>query len=249
MKTVVFDTGPIISLTLNNILWVVESLAERFGGEFLITGEVYNELIKKPLSTKKYKFEALQILPLVAKGILKIKSGREIDEAADRLLELANSCYSARGSSLRIVHRGEMEVLACALACGCDTVVIDERTTRSLVEDPTALGRYLEKKLHSRVEVDRQRLSQLQEQLSGLHVVRSFELAVVAYDMGLLNIFAQKDAGNFVPDIRKAVLEGVLWAIKLAGCSVRSEDIYQVIDSYSEEGKENIQNQAEQDRT
>ena len=63
MKSIVFDTGPIISLTLNNLLWIIEPLHDRFGGEFYITKAVYKELIDRPLSTKKYKFEARTLKP------------------------------------------------------------------------------------------------------------------------------------------------------------------------------------------
>jgi len=76
-KSIVFDTGPVISLTLNNLLWLIEPLQQRYEGDFIITPMIYRELIEKPLSTKKYKFEALQILPLLSKGLLKqIKSER-----------------------------------------------------------------------------------------------------------------------------------------------------------------------------
>jgi len=229
MKKIVFDTGPLITLTLNNILWILESLHERSDVEFYITPEVYKELIERPLATKKYKFEALQILPLVTRGILKLEKSPEIEGKAMELLGIANSMYRARGNDLKIVHKGEMEVLACALLIGSGTVAIDERTTRVLVESPDLLEKHLEKKLHTNVEVNHERKAALVSQLSGLKVIRSFEVAAIAYELGLLNMFMQKDEEKAVPDLRRAVLEGVLWGVKLNGCSVKREDIDRLV--------------------
>ncbi len=229
-KPLVFDTGPIISLTLNNILWVLESLHEKSGVEFLITPAVYYELIERPLSTKKYKFEALQILPLITRGILKKTGTPELASKADELLETANHTYRACGNWIKIVHKGEMESIACAILMGSDTLVIDERTTRVLIESPRLLEKQLSKKLHTGVEVNQENLEKLKIELKDLKVIRSFELATIAYELGLLNIFAQKEEESIVPDIRRAVLEGVLWGVKLSGCSVRREEIYEVLD-------------------
>ena len=62
MKCLVFDSGPIISLTTNNLLWILEPLKNKFKGRFVITEGVRKELIDKPLTTKKFKFEALHCL-------------------------------------------------------------------------------------------------------------------------------------------------------------------------------------------
>jgi len=233
MKSLVFDTGPIISLTLNNILWVLESLHEKFQGEFYITRAVYQELIERPLSTKKYKFEALQILPLITRGIIKLVERKDIEDKAKQLIDIANSTFRARGNYIRIVHAGEMEAVACALMMNSGTIVIDERTTRVLIEDFQSLEKHLEKKLHTDVTVNEDNRQRLVQEFQGLRVIRSFELAVVAYELGLLNMFIQKPEEKVVPGLRKAVLEGVLWGVKLNGCSVRREDIEKVVQHYS----------------
>ena len=72
MKTIVFDSGPIISLAMKNLLWTLEPLKKEFGGEFYIPYGVKKELIDKPLQGKKYKFEALQVLRLINLGSLKV---------------------------------------------------------------------------------------------------------------------------------------------------------------------------------
>jgi predicted nucleic acid-binding protein len=229
MRSLVFDTGPIITLTLNNLIWLLEPLQKRFGGDFCITPKVYEELINKPLSTKKYKLEALQILPYISKGILKIRDKPEIHALAVELQELANSAFEVHGNRLKIVHLGEMEAIACAIAEGADTIVIDERTTRVLVESPMLLEKHLGRKLHAEVTVNNDKLQQLTSRINSLKVIRSFELAIVAHDLGLLDIYALDAEQAHIPNIKRAVLEGVLWGVKLNGCSVRREDIYTVL--------------------
>ena len=230
MKSIVFDSGPIISLTLNNILWTLESLHEKFDGEFYITKEVYNEIITKPLATKKYKFEALQILPLITKGILKFTTEKEIEDKAKILLKLANEVFMARENYIKIVHMGEMQAIACALIKKSDTIAIDERTTRILIEKPLSLKRHFEKKLHTKVDMNEDNLKILTKEFGHLKVIRSFELVTIAFELGLLNIFAQKEEEKLVPNIRSALLESVLWGVKLNGCSVKREEIYEVVD-------------------
>src|SRR3989338_4411789 len=115
MKTIVFDTGPIISLTLNNLLWILEELRKWYKGEFYITPAVYDELINKPLSTRKYKLEALQVLPYITKGTLKVYNNLPIINIAKELDTIANKIFQVEGNYVQIVHRGEIEAVATAI--------------------------------------------------------------------------------------------------------------------------------------
>ena len=54
MKSLVFDSGPIISLATNNLLWVLEPLKNKFNGKFFITQAVKGEIVERPLETKKF---------------------------------------------------------------------------------------------------------------------------------------------------------------------------------------------------
>ena len=60
MKALVFDSGPIINLALNNMLWILKPLKEKFKGDFYITESVKRECIDRPLTSKKFKYEALE---------------------------------------------------------------------------------------------------------------------------------------------------------------------------------------------
>ncbi|MFW6383227.1 MAG: hypothetical protein ACOCZQ_01140 [Nanoarchaeota archaeon] len=231
-KNIIFDSGPVISLTLNNLLWLLKPLKEKCGGEFYISPAIYNELIKKPLSTKKYKFEALQILPYIMDGTLRYHECANIKEKTRELLDIANSCFIAKGNYVSIVHRGEMEAVATALSMGSETLIIDERTTRLLIECPHSLLEYLQKKLHTNIDIERDNVDKLENEIGHLKVIRSFELGIAAFELGLLDKYMLKEEENLdeVKDIRSSLLEGVLWAIKLSGCSVSRDDIDCVLD-------------------
>jgi hypothetical protein len=228
-KTIVFDSGPIISLTMNSLLWIIEPLQKRYGGDFMITSGGYSELIEKPLSTKKYKFEALQILPHITNGVIKVSQSREVYTKANELFELANNCFMAHGSWIKIVHIAEMEALAEALLNNADAIVIDERTTRTLIESPELLKTILEKKLHTEIKINDSNFKKLKQEIGKLFVLRSFELVAMAFELGLLNKYMLEEEKKKLPNLKRAVLEGVLWAVKLNGCSVKREDIYTLI--------------------
>ncbi|HIG96306.1 TPA: hypothetical protein HA249_05470, partial [Candidatus Woesearchaeota archaeon] len=90
---IIFDTGPIISLTTNNLLWLLEPMKKKFGGEFYITPSVKKELVDVPLETKKFKFEALQVLDMIERGVLKIVDQKAVKDEGYKLMQIANQCF------------------------------------------------------------------------------------------------------------------------------------------------------------
>ncbi|MBI3033341.1 hypothetical protein HYY69_07740 [Candidatus Woesearchaeota archaeon] len=229
VRALVFDTGPIISLTINNLLWLLEPLKERFRGAFYITPHVYEELIDRPLETKRYKFEALQVLPIISRGIIDTISEPEMKQKTEYLLNLMNTCFYIDTIALTLVHFAEIETLACALITGAETVVIDERTARKFIEDPFSLQKTLEKKLQKKITMNTPCLQKVQQELKGLQVIRSFDLIMIAYELGLLDRYILDEEKNVIKNLDKAVLEGALWGVKLNGCSARDDEIEQAV--------------------
>ena len=171
MKSIVFDTGPIISLATNNLLWILDPLKKKFNGAFIITDAVKRELIDRPLDTKKFKFEAIQVEKLIEDGILQVMDNVQISQEAFKLLETANNVYSAFNNPMRIVHYAEMSVLAAANQVKADAVSIDEKTTRHLIENPDNLKRILEKTLHTKISVNESNLKEFRRMTSSLRVI------------------------------------------------------------------------------
>ena len=224
MKSIVFDAGPVISLTTNNLLWVLEGLRRRYSGEFLISREVRRELIDVPIETKRFKLEALQVNEEITKGILKVVDDPNVKLLKEELSNLANNCFIARGTPIKIVHEGEMGSVALALLNDSDAIVIDERTTRELIERPEKLAGLMSNKLHVRIDVDRANLDNLKAKLSGLKVIRSIELALIGYELGWFDRYLTQDK-----DARKILKEAILWGIKIRGASISQEEIDKIV--------------------
>jgi predicted nucleic acid-binding protein len=224
MKSIVFDAGPVISMTMNNLVWILPHLRKQFQGSFLISETVKNELVDKPLQTKRFKFEALQTLRMINSKVLSVVPQAQTISLRSKLLELANNIYSAKDHPIAVVHFGEMESLAAALFMESSAIVVDERTTRKLLEDPLELKSILERKLHTPVEIDRQLLQQFQRVTKSLQPIRSFELAVIAFEMGLLDQYLPP--GDHP---KENLLDAVLWGLKLNGCAVSQEEITSII--------------------
>lgn len=228
-KIIVFDTGPIISLTLNNLLWTLEPLHREFRGTFYIPMAVKKELVDRPLMTRKFKFEAMQIIPYISNGTLQVIENEQIISKAHELLDLANRTYRAKGNYIQIIQVGEMEAVAAALFFGADTIVVDERITRMLIEDPYEVRETLCKRLHTRVDVDQNNLKKFNDEVKKLKVIRSTELVAIAFELGILNKYMSTEQESFVKNVKQELLEGVLWGVKLNGCSVTEEEINDII--------------------
>jgi len=139
-------------------------------------------------------------------------------------MDLANRIYNAKGNFMQIVHYGEMEALATAIIMKSSAFVVDERTTRMLIENPERLKDMMEHKLHVKLNVNKANLDEFRKEAKDIKLIRSTELAVVAYDLGLLDSFLPKTEN---PD--RELLDGVLWGMKLNGCSISEREIETIV--------------------
>jgi len=224
MKTLLFDAGPIISLTTNNLLWLLEEFKKKSQASFAITMGVKRELIDRPLGTRRWKFEALQVQSLIERKVLSVIKDEGIIPKARELLLLANSILSAHGHNINIVQVGEMETIAAALLYKADAIVIDERITRTLIENPEGLKNLMENRLHMQLALNEKALSAFQDACKQLTIIRSIELVTVAFEMGLLDKFVVD-----IPNNRRELLESILWGVKLNGCSVTEDEINTIV--------------------
>ena len=228
-RLLVFDTGPIISFTLNNLLSTLEKLKENYGGRFVIPESVKNELVDDPLRTKKFMFEAIQIQRLISIGVLEVVEDTDTKQLTLELLRLANNSFAAKGKAVQIVQYGEMASIAAAKLLDAEALVMDERITRELVEHPKHLADLMEKRLHTTVTVNGQNVSLLQSYFSKTKIIRSIELVTVAFESGLLDRYVAAGEEQAIPEVRKKLLESVLWGLKMNGCAVSGKEIEQII--------------------
>ncbi len=217
MKYLIFDAGPIISLTMNGMLSVIEKLKKVFDGEFILTPQVKNEVVDKPMKIKKYKLEAIRVKDMIDRGILKMSSeiipNQKLDREIKRILKITNGTLRAvqTGEKIKIIHDGEAACLAFSNLCGTDNViVIDERTTRMLIEAPHNLEKMMGKKLHTPLKAN---LSLLDE-LKNSKFIRSAELLFIAYKKGIIPIKKSRD-----------LLDALLYGVKFKGAAISSVEI------------------------
>lgn len=212
MKRVICDSSALISLSTNCMLPLIVDLSEKV--DFIITSSVYDEVVTNPSRIRKYKLGSLRFAGLVDNGILKVEEPDSKDMA--EILKVANSVYWAGHRPIRIIHQGEAEVLS--LANDGDTMLIDERTMRFLIESPQEMRSLLQHRIHRGVRVNRAALNAFQMLCRGVGIIRSSEIVAVSYEQGIL----EKYFGGNPLDI----LESCLWALKYSGCSLANEEVY-----------------------
>ncbi len=222
MKNIVFDTGPIISLVTDNLLWILEELKKKFHVDFIISHSVKEELVDNALKIKKFTFEGMLINSFIEKNTLSLFKE---ELSIDFLEKCVNNIFFASKKPIQLLQEGEMESLLLCKKINADALVVDERTTRLLIEDYTKLRKLLEKKLHQKIAVDNQNLKKFQSIVSNIRIIRSSELLFIAFESNLLD----KIKGRFT---KKELLSGLLWGTKLRGCSISEDEINKIIDAY-----------------
>jgi predicted nucleic acid-binding protein len=217
MKYLIFDAGPIISLTMNGMLPILEKLKEIFHGEFILTPQVKREIVDRPMKIKKYKLEAIRVKDMIDRGVFKISSdfvpNHKLDQETKRIIKITNGVLrtAQTGEKIKIIQEGEAACLAFSNLCKCDSViVVDERTTRLLTEAPQNLEKLMEKKLHTPLKAE---LSLLKD-LKHFKFIRSPELLYIAYKKGLFSIKKSKD-----------LLDALLYGVKFKGAAISSQEI------------------------
>lgn len=221
MKAIIFDSGTLISLEMSGLLYLLEGLKENFDGEFIITREVYSEVIEKPLTIKRFELGAMRLKSLLDNGILSFPKkievkDSEISSKSKKILEIANSTFFTSKRPIKIISSGEASCLALSSILNDknvkNVIAVDERTTRILGEKPDNLKKIFENKLHMKVNSKENNY----KYFHGFKFIRSTEIAYVAYKKGLI-------------DINNAnLLDAVLYSLKFKGAAVSSEEIEEI---------------------
>lgn len=218
-KALIFDSGALITLSMNGLLDILRELKKDFNGKFLITSEVKAEVIDRPIGIKKFELGALRVQSLLDEGIIEMPaslgiSNGQISKRTAELVEIANHCVKIRDRWVKIVSGAEMSCVALCMELLKKNVesmiAIDERTLRILAERPENLGKMMSDKLHQQVHVSECRL----KPDCPKKFIRSSELVYVAYKKGLIPHLTNKKA-----------LEALLYATKFKGSSISFEEI------------------------
>lgn len=216
-KDILCDAGAFISLTSSCLENVVYFFAEKYGVRFFIPASVEEEAVDYPIkkNLKKYLFSAIRIKDMISRGAV-VKAGNGVENVSNRIAEYANNLFFVRGKPMRLLHQGEAEMLATAKELGVQYILIDERTTRLLLESPFKVKEHLEKEFGANVMVNKKNLISLSTELKGIRAIRSSELIILAYEKGFFKHFG---------DMERDVLKAALYKIKYSGCSITFSEI------------------------
>lgn len=222
-KILIFDASTLISFSMNGLYEELRKLKQSFNGYFIIPQEVKEEVIDKPIQRKRFELEALKIKQLLDEGILEFpehigENQQEISELTQELLTKANEMFvdSKRNKPIKLIDAGETACLALSKILSKkgfkNVIAVDERTTRMLVEKPQNLKQLLERKLHTRVKLNKQNF----QEFKGIKIIRSAELVYILNKKGLVNL----------RDLR--ALDALLYAVKFKGCSITDDEIKEI---------------------
>lgn len=221
-KALFFDTGPIITLVMSRLDWILPQLKKKFNAPFYITPAVRRELVERPLTIRRFQFEALQAMKLIRDGVLEVYA--EVPQKkVKQLISLANSSFSLHKKTMDIMQAGEIESIASAASLQASALVIDERTLRLLIEDSKSLKSLLEHRFHGTMSVNQDRLRQFHSNIPKVPIIRSIELMAVAFKHGLLDAYLPKQRGS-----KELLLNSILWAAKYNGCAVTQHEIEEI---------------------
>ncbi len=217
-RHVVCDSGSLISLTTSCLTELLEFFSKNTEIKFVIPPAVKEEAVDYPVrrGIKKYLYSALKINNLIEEGLLTAVGDPGISVETNKIMNLANNIFFIRGKPLRMIQAGESEMLVLARDVGINYLLVDERTTRMMIEAPFRLKEHLEKEFGINVMLNKMNYTKFREMFGSMNVVRSSELVMLASDYGYFRKFGSME---------KQVLEAALYRIKFAGCSIGFDEI------------------------
>jgi hypothetical protein len=216
-RDILCDSGVLISLTagcLDNILYF---FAENHDMRFVIPPSVEYESVTRPLQSdlKKHLFSAIRIKDMIEDGVVVVVDAK-VEDQTRKLMNAANNMFYVKGKPLRLIQLGESEMLALAGELGIDNILIDERTTRMLIEAPFRLKEHLENEFSVNVMVNKGNFRELTSKISNLKALRSSELVMLGYENGFFKNFN---------GLQREALEAALYKMKFSGCSISFDEI------------------------
>jgi predicted nucleic acid-binding protein len=217
ISALVFDSSSLISITDSCFIHALQMLRRKFPGKFIIPPSVEFECVAHPRKVKMHALHALRIARAINEGVIEVVSATDEKEVR-KVLECANSSFSVNGRRLELLHRGEAEALVLARQVGCRDIVIDERTTRLLAEDPKGYAAHLRDEFGGGFEISQRSLDEFLGLVSGMRFYRSVEIIILAYENGYFDDYGA---------MREEALEASLYRLKYTGCAISEEEISQ----------------------
>lgn len=218
MKVLIIDSGILINLSLNGLLYIIPELKKKTGARFMITKDVKYEVVDRPLNVPRFELGALRVKDMINKKEIEMPEDfgieeNELNKLRDELMNLANHALKSKDKWIQVVSNAEISCLAASHILSQrkveNMIGVDERTTRLLFEKPQNLENIMSAKLHTKIKLESGKPFENYD----FKFIRSTELVYVAFKKGVLKIDDPK------------ILEASLFATKYHGASVSFEEI------------------------
>jgi len=209
-QSIVCDSSSLISLTDSCFVHVIYFLKKKYSGRFIIPLSVEKECVEQPMQIKNYALHAIRLKRAIAENMIDVMEA-QAQPAAEKIRFMANSIFHVEGTPLRLLHTGEADVISLALELGVDNILMDERTTRMLVEDPESLRQHLEHELGRQIGINDESLSAFSRATRRLRFFRSTELLLLAHEKGYFADYGELEAD---------AVEASLYKLKYSGCAI-----------------------------
>ncbi|NYZ79358.1 hypothetical protein H0N99_04385 [Candidatus Micrarchaeota archaeon] len=214
--SIVCDSSSLLSLSDSCLLWLLSDIVESFKGHFLITKAVEYESVTHPLEMKSHTLGAVRVKKMLLDSVIKVVETTNSRALTSELSSLGNSVFSIGGRPLKLIHEGETESLAVAIDLNLRNILIDERTTRMLIEAPFEMKAHMEDEFQKKIEVSQKNLDRFLEMTGKLNLFRSAEIAMIGYEKGLFKDYT---------GMEKRAIEAALYGLKFAGCGISFSEI------------------------
>ena len=215
-KTIVCDSSSLISLAETCNLGVLSFLQEDFKADFVIPATVENEIVGRPSKVGRFSYTAARIRHLVNESVLRVVANPSVASEAEKIMARANSLFYAENPDrpLKILQQGEAECLALLAPLQSKALLVDEKTTRLLLEDPKKLFSLM-KAEHPQTGANEKAMAEFQKQFP-FPAMRSTELTAFAAQNGFFEPYNADE---------NEVFHASIYALRYAGCGISQKEI------------------------
>jgi hypothetical protein len=234
MPTFVVDSSVIISCAGNCLMWIFDELNKK-GFRFVVPKGVEQEVIYSGLHSQKFKLESIRVMRHFITKTFEVVEGN-YEDFSSKLLSYANSSFRVKNKAIKILQDTDAQVAALAKQINADCILTDERTLRLLIENPDSLLGLMQHRLHINLEVDQKAVHQFQQEVGDIPVFRSVDIAALAISQGIFDEMIETTK-EYDKDSAKDTIEGILLALRFAGCGVSFEEINEYVNILLRETK------------
>ncbi|GEM_PF-1293342 len=223
MRFLVFDAGPLISLTLSGLLDILPKIHSGLKEtKFVLTPQVKFEVIDKSKTNKKFSLEAFKIEKLIKDKVFSLSSefvqNKNLSEETQKVLSFSSQLIKSYGHNVQLLQEGEASCIAFFKLAKKDCLIVsDERTVRLISESKYLLAERMKSKLHSEVFLNEKNFKYFED----LKYIRSSELVFYALKKDLIDIEKSPEA-----------LEALLYSLKFHGTAISQKEIEEAKELY-----------------